>query len=128
MRMRLAVGGLLVLLGLVAVEAAPSARAVRLNIVFVTFCDGLDVAIRDRLGVTGRHTGCGQNELVRGNQFTTPDGETGVTVTFLDQTIGRRVRIEVFQTGFRAGNFYEYDVRTETLLRYGDWQPAPPPI
>uniref|UniRef100_A0A7C2JYA5 Uncharacterized protein n=1 Tax=Schlesneria paludicola TaxID=360056 RepID=A0A7C2JYA5_9PLAN len=127
MSMRLAFCGLLGLLGLVSVEAAPGERVVRLNIVFVNFCDGLNLTIRDRLGVVGFHTGCSQNEFATGDQFVTMDGEQGVSVEFFDKTIGRRVRIDVFQTGFRAGNFYQYDVRTETLLRYGDWESAPPP-
>jgi len=128
MRMRLAIGGLLVVLGLVAVDAAPAPRAVRVNVVFVNNCDGLNLTIRDRLGVIGTHTGCGQGERVRGNEFTTPDGETGITVTFFDKTIARNVRYDLFRTGFRANKFYQYDVRTDTLLRYGDFKPAPPPI
>jgi hypothetical protein len=128
MRMRVAVLGLVSLLGLVAVDAAPTPRVVRLNIVFVNFCDGLDIAIRDRLGVTGTHTGCGGNERITGNQFTTEDGETGVTVMFFDKVSGRRMKYDIFQTGFRANKFYQYDLRTDTLLRYGTWKPAPPPI
>jgi hypothetical protein len=128
MRMRLAIGGLLVVMGLVAVEAAPTPRAVRFNVVFVNNCDGLDLAIRDRLGVLGTHTGCGQNERVRGDEFVTGDGETGISVTFFNKTLSRNVRIDLFRTGFRANKFYEYDVRKDLLLRFGDWKPAPPPI
>jgi hypothetical protein len=128
MRMHLAMGSLFVMLGLAALEAAPTARAVRVNVVFVDNCDGLDLAIRDRLGVLGTHTGCGANERVRGNEFITGDGETGITVTFFDKTIGRNVRIDLFRTGFRANKFYEYDVRTDTLLRFGEFEPAPTPI
>jgi hypothetical protein len=126
MRWRLACGSLVVLLGLAAVDAAPAPRGQKFHIVFVNNCDGLNLSIRDRVGVVGTHTGCGQNEFVRGNEFTTADGERGITVSYFDKTIGRNVRFDVFRTGFRAGNFYQYDQRTSTLLRYGKWIPAPP--
>jgi|GEM_PF-3090260 len=100
-------------------------RVIRLNIVFVDFCDGLDLQFRDRLGIVGRHTGCGFNEVVRGNEFTTDDGEQGVSLLYFDRTLGRRVQVDVFQTGFRAGNFYVYDVLRGELLRFGDWEPVP---
>lgn len=121
---------LLSLVVVVAPLGAPPAmgrdpRVIRLDIVFVDFCDGLDLQFRDRLGIIGRHTGCGFNEVVRGNEFTTNDDEQGVTVQYFDRTLGRRVQIDVFQTGFRAGNFYVYDQLSGEILRFGDWEPLP---
>ena len=100
-------------------------RVITLNINFVDYCDGLDLQFRDRLGVIGRHTGCGFNEVVRGNEFTTADNEQGVTVQYFDRTLNRRVQVDVFQTGFRAGHFYVYDLFNGEILRYGDWEEVP---
>lgn len=123
------VTGLLVLVGgwgLGETLAAGNQRAIALDILFVNYCDGLDLRIRDRLGVTGTHTGCGFSERVSGNTFTTDDGEQGVSVSYFDQTVRQRLRIEVFRTGFRAGKFYVYEVRNGQLQRFGDWAPKPP--
>lgn len=128
MRKRLAILIGLMLCGLSTAEAGPGDRIVRVNVVFVSFCDGLNLFVLDRLGVLGVHTGCGGEEFVSGSEFVTEDGETGITVTFFDKTSGRRMRYDLFRSGFRANKFYQYDVRTDTLLRYGSFQPAPPPI
>lgn len=106
--------------------AAQSGRVIEFNIRFVNYCDGLDLTIRPRLGANGRHTGCGFNERVSGERFTTADDEEGVTVTYFDQTVRRQQRIDVYVSGFRAGNFYNYDVRTGELMRLGQWEVAPP--
>src|SRR5690606_13078839 len=119
---------LLGLVGLANVDSTDAAlgdRAARLNILFVNYCDGLNLTIRDRLGVIGTHTGCGFNERVRGDEFTTADNERGVTVNYFDKTVNRQLRIEIFRTGFRAGKFYVYNAQG-VLQRYGNWVPAPP--
>jgi hypothetical protein len=120
------------LLAIVAVStwgrtaAAQNERAMPLNILFVNYCDGLDLQIRDRRGVAGTHTGCGFQERVSGSNFTTADGEQGVTVSYFDQTVRANLRIDVFRTGFRKGKFYVYESRNGTLQRFGDWIPKPP--
>ncbi|MBI1344973.1 hypothetical protein GC163_01645 [bacterium] len=120
---------LLLALGFVVVGSQENSfargRVTFLTIEFVDYCDGLELQFRDRLGVIGRHTGCGFNEVVQGNDFTTADGEEGVTVQYFDRTLGRSVQIDVFQTGFRAGNFYVYELRRGELLRYGNWEEVP---
>ncbi len=119
---------LLALVGLACcghIQAAGSARAAVLNVNFINYCDGLDLRIRDRLGVVGTHTGCGFSERVRGEEFTTADNERGVTVTYFDKTVSRQLRIDLYRTGFRAGKFYVYN-NQGVLQRFGDWAPAPP--
>ncbi len=105
---------------------AANPRVTDFNIVFVNYCDGLNLTIRQVLGVTGKHSGCGFNESVRGNVFTTADGEQGVTVQYFDQTVRQTLRIDVYRTGFRAGKFYVYLARTGQLQRFGSWRTAPP--
>lgn len=105
---------------------ANSPRVTEFNIIFVNYCDGLDLRIRSRLGAAGTHTGCGFGERVSGDTFTTTEGEQGVTVSYYDQTVRRPQRIDVFVSGFRAGKFYVYDGFTGVLSRFGDWDYAPP--
>lgn len=106
-------------------DAAPGDRAAVLNVIFVNYCDGLDLRIRDRLGVVGTHTGCGFSERVRGETFTTADNENGVRVNYFDKTVSRNLRVDLYRTGFRAGKFYVYNSQG-VIQRFGDWAPAPP--
>jgi hypothetical protein len=106
-------------------SAAQIARPLRLEIVFDDSCDGMDLRVPDRLPVFGFHTGCNAGELVTGSQFNV-DGETGVSVMFRDNVSGRKVRYDIYRTGFRAGRFYVFDVLGNTLVRYSTYSPAPP--
>ncbi len=108
------------------VDGAANPRVTDFNIVFVNYCDGLNLTIRQVLGVSGKHSGCGFNEGVRGNVFTTPDGEQGVTVQYFDQTVRQTLRIDVYRTGFRAGKFYVFNAFSGQLQRFGSWRTAPP--
>jgi hypothetical protein len=108
----------------VSVAQGAIGRALTLDIVFDDSCDGMDLRLPDRGSVTGRHTGCTANEFVTGSKFSL-DGETGVSVSYRDVTIGRRVRFDIYQTGFRAGRFYVYDTQTGVILRFSTFSPAP---
>jgi len=46
-------------------------------------------------------------------------------MTFFEQASGFRVQYDIYRTGFRAGHFYVYDVRTNVLVRFSTWSPAP---
>jgi hypothetical protein len=104
--------------------AGPTERTIPFNIVFDDSCDGMDVRLTDRQTVFGRHTGCNAGEFVRGTQFNV-DGETGFSVQFRDNVSGLKVQFDVYQTGFRAGRFYVFDVRSNQLLRFSTYSPAP---
>lgn len=122
--------GLALLLTLPALVKGPELEASALlptvlNVVFVDQCDGLDLRIRDRLGVFGTHTGCGGGERVFGETFVDGDGESGVAVTYFDRLQFKFLDIELYRTGFRAGKYYVYETRTGRLQRFGDFVPAP---
>lgn len=95
-----------------------------LNIVFDDGCDGMRLRLLNQGTVLGTHTGCNAGEAVAGSQFA-GNGETGVSVTFYQRSTRLLVRYDIYQTGFRAGRFYAYLVRTGQLIRQGTYSPAP---
>ena len=104
--------------------AGPASRPIPFDIVFDDSCDGLSVQLTDRQLVFGNRTGCSAGEFVFGSQFNV-DGETGFSAQFRDAALQSRFQIDVYQTGFRAGRFYIFDLRTNQLVRFSTFSPAP---
>lgn len=118
------IAALCVIVGSAQRELAAQTGGTLLNVVFDDGCDGMRLRLLNQGTVLGRHTGCNAGELATGSQFA-GNGETGVSVTFYQRSTRLLVRYDIYQTGFRAGRFYAYVVRTGQLIRQGTYSSAP---